>query len=133
MNNPHDFTPGGKAPTQDTNPLGRPAQASFYEPPAPVDTGPSKVLIGIIGASVLLVGFGIFRMAFAKPADPTPKPQVQSIWSEQQTMMREAMNMAREAQAMQRERMELMRAAVEQSDYGMYDDTGFTPSEDPDW
>lgn len=132
MNQPNDFTPGGTSPTETANPIGRPAQASFYEPPAPVDTGPSKVLIGVISASVLLVGFGVFRMIFAKPADPTPRPQVQSIWSEQQSMMREAMNMAREAQAMQREKMELMRTAIEESEYGMYDEGAFSP-DDSDW
>jgi len=132
MNDHNEFANKGHAPNQQSNPSGRPAQAPVYEPPVPLETGPSKLLIGVIGASVLLVGFGVFRMAFAKPADPTPKPQVQSIWSEQQSMMREAMNMAREAQAMQREKMELMRTAIENSEYGMYDEGGFGP-DDSDW
>ncbi len=113
-----------KASSASPPPMGRPITPQFEPRQAPPPHGPSKVLIGIAGAALVLVAFGVVRSIIAdpEPTKPTRPAAVQTgYWHQQQQMAREAMDMAREAQQMQRERMDYMRRAMEE-DYGYMED-----------
>ncbi len=88
-------------------------------PPSP---GMNKLYVGIGICSLALVGFGVFKSLTATPEASAPKPQVESIWSQQQQVMRDAMDMAREAQQLQREHMEQMRREIEMAEFGYVPD-----------
>jgi hypothetical protein len=126
-----DWMSDGTGPKAAGEPVGRPTLAPSYDAPVPVATGVSKLMVGVIAGSVLLVMFGVGKMIFGEPAPPKPKVQVQSIWSEQQSIMRDAMKMAREAQQMQKENMARMQAAMEEAEYGGYYEESAV--DDSDW
>ncbi len=116
----------GTRPSPTTQPappsMGRPVTPTYEPLQPPPPQGPSKVLIGIAGAALVLVAFGIIRSMVADPEPPKPKRQAQpSLWQQQQQMAREAIDMAKESQRMQREHMEQMRRAME-DDYGYMQD-----------
>ena len=109
----------GHAPQQQpSNPGGgRPMQAPMYtEPVGPAaPAGPSKALIGVMAAGLLVAAAGMVYKIVHKPEPKPPVVRAPSMWEQQQSMMREALDMAREAQQMQRERQAEMQRAMEES------------------
>lgn len=124
----------GPTPSQPVQPgsldpaSGRLMQSPLYEdarPAAPV--GPSKALLGLMAAGLLVAAGGIVYKIVHKPEPKAPVARAPSPWDEQRQMMREALNMAREAQQMQREHQAEMRQMM-QEEYA-----GYSEASDQEW
>ena len=70
-----------------------------YEPqePAPAKP-PSKALLGVAAAGLMLAGFGVVRAILAEPKPRAPRDRVESVWSEQVRTGQQAMDLAEELQ-----------------------------------
>ena len=106
---------------------GPPSMGTTYEAlddfGRPPSQGINKLYLGIGLASFALIAFGAVRGVLpSEPKEPVARPQIETIWTQQQNMMRDAMQMAREAQALQRERMDMMDREIQMAEFGYVPD-----------
>lgn len=109
-----DTWPGGARPFT-SGPAETDADGFYVSPPQP---GPSKALIGVIGAGVAVMAIGVGWSIFGPekaPAQPPARP-APNFMTEQTQLMREAVQMAREAHEMQKQHMENMQRMMQEAE-----------------